>query len=306
MQKILKTYFDPGLDLRKQSFNLLACAGIAAGLIAALVSALAGTGVVQVTINLGAAAFAFFLIQFAHRTGRYNFCFVLTVVVVFLIAFPALFYTGGGYQSGMPGFFIFAIVFTARMLEGKTRTVFIIVEMVLYIGSCIIAYLFPDTVTQLQSEPGILADVIVGFVLSSIILLLVFLLYIRIYNRRQAQVEIQAAELAERNKELEQYRIIYGPLTLELVKSTALIDGLDINLTKKEFAVLLMLVQNDERGMFAEEIYEHVWGAPMGDDTKAIRNHMSNLRRKISAKTNASIEIQYSNSNGYQFILRKR
>ncbi|MDR1330408.1 MAG: HAMP domain-containing histidine kinase [Oscillospiraceae bacterium] len=192
MKKLLSRftgkYFDPGLDLRVQAFNLLACGGIAAGAVAALSAVLTGVGVFNVALNLAASATAFILLHFARRTGRYGFCFLFTVVAVFYIAFPFLFFTSGGYRGGMPCWFMFAVVFTALMLEGAVRAVCIVGELVFYAVCCFIAYYYPETVTPFPSELDALADIFVGIFAAGLILLTVVLLYIRIYNNRQERL----------------------------------------------------------------------------------------------------------------------
>ena len=189
VSKILTDYFDPNLDLRIQAFNLLGCAGIAAGIIAALSAILTGVSAVNAAINLLASVLAFFLLWFARRTNRYRACYIFTVVVIFIIAFPIMFFTSGGYHSGMPSFFVFALVFTAMMLSGWGRLIAIAVEFVIYVGACLIAWLRPDTVIFFATEQDFVIDAIIGIVVSGALLLLVILLYMRIYNNRQERLE---------------------------------------------------------------------------------------------------------------------
>ena len=145
--KFIKAYFDPNLELHVQSFNLLAIAGMAVGIITGVDAAVA-VGVLPAMINFLAAGFLFY----ARKTGRYRLCSLITVALVFLIAFPALFFTSGGYRGGMPAFFVFAVMFTALMLERRARVA------------------------------------AVGMLCASIPLLLVVVLYLRIYNNRQARM----------------------------------------------------------------------------------------------------------------------
>jgi hypothetical protein len=70
----------------------------------------------------------------------------------------------------MPGFFIFAVVFTVIMLEGKRRTVLTILEFVLYAGCFLIAYFRPETITPFASESETVQDIIVGCLAASSVL----------------------------------------------------------------------------------------------------------------------------------------
>ena len=184
--KFIKTYFDPDLELHIQSFNLLAIAGVAVGVITGVDAAVA-VGLLPALINFLAAALAAGFLLYARKTGSHRLCSLITVALVFFIAFPVLFFTSGGYRGGMPAFFIFAVMFTALMLERRVRIAAVAAEFLLYTACCVAAYKFPDMVTQF-SEWESVRDVVVGMLCASISLLLVVVLYLRIYNNRQARL----------------------------------------------------------------------------------------------------------------------
>ncbi len=197
-QKILAfkdRFFNAQLDLRVQLFNILAMAGIVLGILSALFCLITDAGIVNILGNLLASAFAFMLLYYSYRTGRYVFCYLITVVVIFLFLFPALFFTAGGYHSGMPSFFILAVIFTAIMLEGKKAYVMCLFELVLYAGICLLAYLRPGTVTRFRTERATVIDIIFGLVVVSVALGLTMFRYIQMYQYNQRQ-------LAEKNESL--------------------------------------------------------------------------------------------------------
>jgi DNA-binding response OmpR family regulator len=72
-----------------------------------------------------------------------------------------------------------------------------------------------------------------------------------------------------------------GGLTLDKALNRAYINGVDLVLTQKEFALLLLFIQNEGKVMESEQIYEKVWKAPLGTDKRALRRHVSNLRSKL-------------------------
>lgn len=89
-----------------------------------------------------------------------------------------------------------------------------------------------------------------------------------------------------------------GSLTLDLVASQAFLSGADLLLTGKEFALLLLLVQNEGKLLGAEYIYEKAWGQPMGADRNAVQVSVSRLRKKIAP---AGYVIRAERGNGYLF-----
>ena len=70
----------------------------------------------------------------------------------FLIVFPVMFFTSGGYHGGMPAFFVFAIIFTVLMLEKRRALIVSLLEIILYMGLCLAAYHFPHIVSPFATE----------------------------------------------------------------------------------------------------------------------------------------------------------
>jgi signal transduction histidine kinase len=205
-RRFVNQYFDPSLDLRVQSFNLLGFAGVAAGLIVALVSLLTSAGAANVAGNIAASLLAFALLRVAgkkisHRAGSY-----IVVIGVFMLLFPFMFFTAGGYRSGMPCFFVLALIFTAVMPVGKReRAAALTIESAIYAACCLIAYARPETVTPFPTEFDYVCDVILGTTVSSGLLTSVVLVHIRMYRIRQAQIKELNRELAARNETLTRY-----------------------------------------------------------------------------------------------------
>ena len=64
-----------------------------------------------------------------------------------------------------------------------------------------------------------------------------------------------------------------------------LADGIPLNLTKKEFEILVFLARNKNRVVTKESIAEHLWGDYMEDAISFdfIYAHVKNLRKKLAA-----------------------
>ena len=94
-----------------------------------------------------------------------------------------------------------------------------------------------------------------------------------------------------------------GSITLDIIAAQAFVNNADLNLTPKEFALLLMLVQNEGSTMSAEYIYESVWKAPLIGDNNALKTAISKLRSKIEA---TGFDITSHRGRGYVFQKIKR
>ncbi|MDR1589330.1 MAG: HAMP domain-containing histidine kinase [Oscillospiraceae bacterium] len=194
---ILKRYLDPALDFRVRLFNVLAIGGTSISLLVAIFGMIVGSGTVNVITSLCLMALSFSLLTFSYKTGRYQLCYMITITGIFMCLFPVLFFSAGGYHSGMPAFFVFAVAFTVFMLEGNKAIFFSIAELVLYIAICFIAFAYPQTVNFYTSEQDVFADIIVAFTVVSIVLGICLFLHFRLYNEQQRKLDRQNDLLAE-------------------------------------------------------------------------------------------------------------
>ncbi len=90
-----------------------------------------------------------------------------------------------------------------------------------------------------------------------------------------------------------------GALTLNLTSMTAFVNGEDIILTQKEFALLLLFARNEGKTMSAEYIYEKVWGMDTNNDVRTVKNRISKLREKIGESGYTMTAVR---GDGYLFI----
>ena len=72
-----------------------------------------------------------------------------------------------------------------------------------------------------------------------------------------------------------------GDLVIDVVSRVGKKNGEVVNLTKKEFDLLVMFVQNRNIALFREKIYEHVWESEYTGDSRTVDLHVQRLRRKV-------------------------
>lgn len=88
-----------------------------------------------------------------------------------------------------------------------------------------------------------------------------------------------------------------GNLEINVVARTVKKNGRDINLTIKEFDLLLLFMRNPDRALYREMIYEQVWDSPYMGDSRTVDLHVQRLRRKAGLEQ--QIESVYK--VGYRF-----
>lgn len=163
-------------------FNLLAITGFIVSLLIFAVSLLIGASAINSAMLLSSALLSAGLLVYSAKTGNYRPCYIITITFVFMLLFPIMFFTAGGYNSGMPCFFVFAVVFTLFMLEGKSGIIFAAAEIVIYVLCCAAAYRFPQLVTPFPDETGVVGDVVTGICVASAALGATMFFLIKMYN----------------------------------------------------------------------------------------------------------------------------
>jgi len=89
-----------------------------------------------------------------------------------------------------------------------------------------------------------------------------------------------------------------GTLLLESYSSQAYINDESLGLTAREYAVLLLLVQNEDRLLAADFIYGKIWTQPLNEDKNAVQTIISRLRKKIEP---SGYGIDTHRNKGYIF-----
>ena len=74
-----------------------------------------------------------------------------------------------------------------------------------------------------------------------------------------------------------------GQITYDTKSRIAIVDGVAINLTRKETGVLEYLMLHQGRPISQEELIEHVWDSSVDSFSNSIRVHISALRKKLRA-----------------------
>ncbi|NMC41944.1 MAG: response regulator transcription factor, partial [Bacteroidales bacterium] len=76
-----------------------------------------------------------------------------------------------------------------------------------------------------------------------------------------------------------------GEFTVKINSRRLFCKGAEVDLTKKEFDLLLYLVLNHDKVLTRQQLYEHIWGNILDDqyDSNFIDVHIKNLRKKLNA-----------------------
>lgn len=92
------------------------------------------------------------------------------------------------------------------------------------------------------------------------------------------------------------------PLHINLTAGTVKLAGEEIVLTRREFQLLVYLVENRGLELSQSQIYAAVWNAPPETMGNTVRMHISRLRQKLRLDEGSSFELSSTSAQGYIFL----
>ena len=98
------------------------------------------------------------------------------------------------------------------------------------------------------------------------------------------QLSARIGALLRRSESGKTEQIIVGDLKIDPGPRLATINGIAMNLTAKEFDVLVYLASRPGTVVSKEELHAAVWKTPGGNEGRTIDVHISTLRKKLGEK----------------------
>ena len=92
-------------------------------------------------------------------------------------------------------------------------------------------------------------------------------------------------------------KIVYKNIEIDITSHTVKKDDKIVDLTKKEFDLLLLFLKNKNVALYREVIYERIWGDEFFGDTRTVDLHIQRIRKKLNLEN----EIKTVYKIGYRF-----
>lgn len=123
------------------------------------------------------------------------------------------------------------------------------------------------------------------------------------FNPRQLIARVRAVlRRSEKQTGTAAQSLAIGPLLLNSENMRATIGGSPLSLTGTEFRLLEVLMGAAGRTQSREHLSERVLGRALSTYDRSIDTHVSNLRRKLLANKDASVEIRSIRGAGYVLV----
>lgn len=105
---------------------------------------------------------------------------------------------------------------------------------------------------------------------------------------------------ATENYQPQGHMITFGSAVLNTLAHRLEVSGIHVDLTPKEYDLLLLLIQNRNIVISRDAILNRVWGLEFEGDTRVVDSHIKKLRAKLGYE---SRHIRTVIGTGYQFEL---
>lgn len=106
-----------------------------------------------------------------------------------------------------------------------------------------------------------------------------------------------------RGTEVATEELVIGPLRVDLAAHRVALDGREVELRPKEFALLAALAADAGRVMTRDRLLREVWDVQWATSTKTLDMHVHALRRKLGSRVDGRPWITTLRSVGYRFEL---
>ena len=95
--------------------------------------------------------------------------------------------------------------------------------------------------------------------------------------------------------------IVSGDITLDTDSRRLYVSGRDIDLTSKEYDLMLLFVKNPDKVYGREELLSTIWGADYPGDARTVDVHIRRLREKIEPNPSEPKYIRTRWGAGYYY-----
>lgn len=110
---------------------------------------------------------------------------------------------------------------------------------------------------------------------------------------------------SDNNKSINEKKLVNGPFVIDLYSKKLLKNGVEIDVTPKEYALIKLFIENPDRGFSRDELLDLVWGYNYFGDAKLIDVNIRRLRAKIEDNSSDPKYIETIWGVGYRWKIIK-
>jgi len=120
------------------------------------------------------------------------------------------------------------------------------------------------------------------------------------FSTNELLARVRALLRRVQRKESGPAELVFGEVRIDLVRQEAWKGNQEIHLTRKEFAMLRQLSEASGKPVSRDQFLDVVWGYTAFPTTRAVDNHIANLRAKIELDPQQPHWIETVHAVGYR------
>lgn len=132
INRFYSKYFGNHLPLKVRFLNIAALGGAVSSIPATITSIISGSGWPGIIWSLATVLLFLIVFVFSQITKKYDAAIFIAIYGLNFVVFPALYFTTGGVDSGMPIYFVLGIIFTVLMMRSKLMVITLVLEAISY------------------------------------------------------------------------------------------------------------------------------------------------------------------------------
>lgn len=122
------------------------------------------------------------------------------------------------------------------------------------------------------------------------------------FSIKELCARIKAVLRRTQHHQVEEPVLQYDSLVVDVVRHQVSKKGRTVELTAKEFDLLVMLMKNRGKVLTRDTLLDKVWGVEYFGDTRTVDVHVRYLRQKIENDPDSPTCIQTVRGVGYKFV----
>ncbi|WP_075365519.1 MULTISPECIES: response regulator transcription factor [Desulfosporosinus] len=126
------------------------------------------------------------------------------------------------------------------------------------------------------------------------------------FSARELAARVKAVLRRLDVEQSSEHTITYQGLRIDRIRREVEVNGTSVQLTTKEFELLLCLVQDPGRIYSRDQLLNLVWEYDYCGDSRTVDTHVNRLRSKLDEQAGSSDFIQTVRGVGYKFELNGR
>ena len=97
------------------------------------------------------------------------------------------------------------------------------------------------------------------------------------------RIEAILRRIGRRETPQEQEKLTFKDIEIDSENHVATVSGNGLDLTRKEFDILELMIRNPKKVFTKDNIYESIWGESYIPEDNTVNAHVSNIRKKLEA-----------------------